>query len=587
MYNKYCNEFFRIFKEVIFLKNSKLVWLLSLLLVVALFLAACGGDEEGKDTTTDTDDKDATTEETEVVADEEQVLNLIQTAEIPTMDSALVTDAVGFDLLNNVNEGLYRLNQENIAVPAISDGEPTVSEDGLVYTFTLRDSNWSDGTPVTANDFEFAWKRAMNPDTASEYGPYMMNGVLKNATAISEGEVEYTELGVVAKDEKTLEVTLEKPIPYFLSLMSFGTYLPQKEEFVTAQGENYAKNSEAVLYNGPFTLAKWDGTGLSWQLLKNEEYWDKDTVKLTEINYDVVKEPATGVNLYTDGQKDRAPLSGEYALQYAADPDLLQETDASPWYFKFNQERLGEKSALANVNIREAISKGFNKQDLVDVVLANGSVPGNYLVPTGFAFDEDGNDFRDVNGDMSVFNVEEAKAAFEKGLAELGAKDLTLEILNGDTEAAKKMGEYLKAQLETNIPGLTIKLKEVPFNVRLDLDTNQDYDMQIAGWGPDFQDPYTFMNLWLTDGQNNKMSYSNPEYDKLVNSAVNELALDPAARWQAMADAEKLLIEEDHAIGPIYQRGLMFLQKPYVKGIVSHSIGGDYSYKWAYIEGKN
>ncbi|MFJ5769209.1 peptide ABC transporter substrate-binding protein [Psychrobacillus sp. NPDC093180] len=570
------------------MKNSKFAWLLSLMLVVALFLAACGGDkEEGTETTTDTTDKekDATTEE--VATDEEQVLNLIMTAEIPTMDSALVTDAVGFDLLNNVNEGLYRLNQDNVAEPAIADGEPTVSEDGLVYTFKLRDANWSDGSPVTANDFEYAWKRAMNPDTASEYGPYMMDGVIKNATAIMEGSVEYTELGVKAVDEKTLEVTLEKPTPYFLSLMSFGTFLPQKEEFVTAQGENYAKNSEALLYNGPFTLANWDGTGLSWQLLKNEEYWDKDTVKLTEINYDVVKEPGTGVNLYSEGQKDKAPLTGEFAMQYAADSELINESETSVFYFKYNQERLGEKTPLANVNIREAMSKGFNKQDLVDVVLANGSVPANYLVPKDFTFDEDANDFRDVNGDMAEFNAEEAKAAFEKGLSELGVSELEIELLNGDTESAKKMGEYLKNQLETNLPGLTVKLKEVPFNVRLDLDTNQDYDMQIAGWGPDYQDPYTFMNLWLTGGGNNQMSYSNPEYDKLVTSSVNELALDPEARWQALADAEKLLIEEDFGIGPIYQRGLMFLQKPYVKGIVAHPFGGDYSYKWAYIEGKN
>lgn len=571
------------------MKNNKLVWLLSLLLVVALFLAACGGDdkETKDDTTTDKDDKDATTEETEVAADEEQVLNLIMTAEIPTMDSALVTDAVGFDLLNNVNEGLYRLNQENIAVPAISDGEPTVSEDGLVYTFKLRDSKWSDGTPVTANDFEYSWKRAMNPDTASEYGPYMMAGVIKNATAISEGKMDYTELGVKALDEKTLEVSLDKPTPYFLSLMSFGTFLPQSEAFVTSQGENYAKNSEALLYNGPFTLAKWDGTGLSWQLLKNEEYWDKETVKLTEINYDVVKEPGTAVNLYTEGQKDRAGLTGDFAMQYGADPDLIHESETSVFYFKYNQERLGEKTPLANVNIREAITKAFDKQDLVDVVLANGSVPANYLVPKDFTFDENGTDFRDVNGDMAVFNVEEAKAAFEKGLSELGVSELTLEILNGDTESAKKTGEYLKNQLETNLPGLTVQLKEVPFNVRLDLDTNQDYDIQIAGWGPDYQDPYTFMNLWLTGGGNNQMSYANPEYDKLVNSAVNELALDPEARWQALADAEKLLIEEDFGIGPMYQRGLMFLQKPYVKGIVAHPFGGDYSYKWAYIEGKN
>ncbi|MEK5206328.1 peptide ABC transporter substrate-binding protein [Psychrobacillus sp. FSL H8-0510] len=571
------------------MKNNKLVWLLSLLLVVALFLAACGGDdkETKDDTTTDKDDKDATTEETEVAADEEQVLNLIMTAEIPTMDSALVTDAVGFDLLNNVNEGLYRLNQENIAVPAISDGEPTVSEDGLVYTFKLRDSKWSDGTPVTANDFEYSWKRAMNPDTASEYGPYMMGGVIKNATAISEGKMDYTELGVKALDEKTLEVSLDKPTPYFLSLMSFGTFLPQSEAFVTSQGENYAKNSESLLYNGPFTLANWDGTGLSWQLLKNEEYWDKETVKLTEINYDVVKEPGTGVNLYTEGQKDRAPLTGDFAMQYGADPDLIHESETSVFYFKYNQERLGEKTPLANVNIREAITKAFDKQDLVDVVLANGSVPANYLVPKDFTFDENGTDFRDVNGDMAVFNVEEAKAAFETGLSELGVSELTLEILNGDTESAKKTGEYLKNQLETNLPGLTVQLKEVPFNVRLDLDTNQDYDIQIAGWGPDYQDPYTFMNLWLTGGGNNQMSYANPEYDKLVNSAVNELALDPEARWQALADAEKLLIDEDFGIGPMYQRGLMFLQKPYVKGIVAHPFGGDYSYKWAYIEGKN
>ncbi|GGA18064.1 MULTISPECIES: peptide ABC transporter substrate-binding protein [Psychrobacillus] len=570
------------------MKNSKFAWLLSLMLVVALFLAACGGDkEEGTETTTDTTDKekDATTEE--VATDEEQVLNLIMTAEIPTMDSALVTDAVGFDLLNNVNEGLYRLNQDNVAEPAISEGEPTVSEDGLVYTFKLRDAKWSDGSPVTANDFEFAWKRAMNPDTASEYGPYMMDGVIKNATAIMEGSAEYTELGVKAVDEKTLEVTLEKPTPYFLSLMSFGTFLPQKEEFVTAQGENYAKNSEALLYNGPFTLANWDGTGLSWQLLKNEEYWDKDTVKLTEINYDVVKEPGTAVNLYTEGQKDRAGLTGEFAMQYAADPELINESETSVFYFKYNQERLGEKTPLANVNIREAMSKGFNKQDLVDVVLANGSVPANYLVPKDFTFDEDANDFRDVNGDMAEFNAEEAKAAFDKGLSELGVSELEIELLNGDTESAKKMGEYLKNQLETNLPGLTVKLKEVPFNVRLDLDTNQDYEMQIAGWGPDYQDPYTFMNLWLTGGGNNQMSYSNPEYDKLVTSSVNELAQDPEARWQALADAEKLLIDEDFGIGPIYQRGLMFLQKPYVKGIVAHPFGGDYSYKWAYIEGKN
>ena len=160
--------------------------LLALSLVLSVVLAACGSKDKDETKLLRRKEDDKATEQKEEAGepDAEQVLNLIESAAIPTVDSAIVEDAVGFNVLNNVNEGLYRLNQENVAEPAIAAGEPTMSEDGLVYTFKLRDANWSDGTPVTANDFEFAWKRAMNPDTASEYGPYMMDGVIKNATAI-------------------------------------------------------------------------------------------------------------------------------------------------------------------------------------------------------------------------------------------------------------------------------------------------------------------------------------------------------------------------------------------------------------------
>ena len=165
-------------------------------------------------------------------------------------------------------------------------------------------------------------------------------------------------------------------------------------------------------------------------------------------------------------------------------------------------------------------------------------------------------------------------------------EEVTLEILGGDTETAKNMDAYLKEQLETNLEGLTINLKAVPFAVRLELDDAQDYEIQTAGWGPDYQDPMTFIDLFVTDSAQNKMSYSNPEYDALVESAKGELALDPAARWEAMAQAEKILLEDDAAIAPIYQRGIMSLQQPYVNGIVKHPFGGDYSFKWAYISGK-
>jgi oligopeptide transport system substrate-binding protein len=379
---------------------------------------------------------------------------------------------------------------------------------------------------------------------------------------------------------------LERPVPYFLSLMSFGTFYPQNEEFVTSKGDAYATNSDNLLYNGPFVLTEWDGTGDSWVYKKNEHYWDAENVKLETINVDVVKDSATAVKLYNDGKKDRANVSGDLALQYGAHEEAVHESETSIFYFKFNQERNGEKTPLANANIRKAISKSFQKEDLVDVVLANGSVPANYIVPQEFAYDENGTDFREISGEHLVYDAEEAKEYWQKGLDELGVTEVELEILGGDTDLSKKMSEYFKSQLETNLEGLTIKLKEVPFSVRLELDTNQDYDIQVSGWGPDFQDPISFLDLFVTNGPNNLMSFSNEEYDKLIEATKNELALDPAARYEAFAKAEKILLEEEAAIAPIYQRGLIQLEKPYFKGLGVHPFGADYSYKWAYISGK-
>lgn len=569
------------------MKNSKLFWLMSLVLVLSAFLAACGGgSEEGSETPEKEKEDGTSTEAPAGEPDAVQELNLMEGAEIPSMDSAIAEDSVAFNILNNVNEGLFRLNQENVAEPALAEGEPEISEDGLTYTFKLRDANWSNGTPVTAQDFVFSWQRAIDPATGSPYGPYMMAGTIKNATAISEGKMDKAELGVEATDEKTLVVTLERPVPYFMSLMAFGTFYPQNEAFVTEKGDAYASNSDNLLSNGPFVLTNWDGTGLKWSMEKNAEYWDAETVQLEKINVDVVKEPGTAVNLYTSGEKDRAGLSGEYAMQYADDAEVIKELEPTLFYLKFNQERNGEKTPLANLNIRKALSMAFNKQDLTDVVLANGSLPANYLVPTEFTFDESGADFREVNGDMNEFNAEEAKKFWATGLEELGETEITLELLGGDSELAKKMDEYLKAQLEENLEGLTVNLKAVPFNVRLELDEAQDYDIQNSGWGPDYQDPMTFIDLFVTGSSHNLMSYSNPEFDKLIEQAKGDLAQDLAGRWDAMAQAEKILIEDDAAIAPIYQRGVMSLQKPYVQGIVSHPFGGDYSYKWAFVSGK-
>ncbi|MBM6618954.1 peptide ABC transporter substrate-binding protein [Bacillus suaedaesalsae] len=548
--------------------NKKGSILLALSLLLSMFLTACSGgtSNEGK--------KNGSDEAGEV----KQVIRTIETAEIPTMDTVQGTDAVAFQVMNEVFEGLYRLDTNNQPTPGIAESHE-VSEDGLVYTFKLRDAKWSNGTPVTAHDFVYAWRLVVDPNSASQYNFIM--GDIKNAAKIAEGEMKVEDLGVVAQDEKTLQVTLEKPTPYFLSLTTFAVFLPQNEEFRTGQGENYALESENLIYNGPFTLEEWQHEE-GWKLVKNESYWDSETVKLDEVVVKVVKDPATAVSLYETAQIDRTQgLASDYVSKYIDHEDLVTYGEPTLFFFKFNQTR----EALANVDIRKAISMAIDKQGFTDVILNNGSIPAYFAVPKDFVSHPDtGEDFRVKNPEFLNGDVKVAQEHWEKGLQALGESSIELELLGGDTETAMKTQEYFKNQLETNLPGLTIKLLNVPFKQRLEIDDAMNYDIQLSGWGPDYQDAMTFMDLWVTDGGHNKMGYSNAEFDKLINDAKTTLAGDQVARFEAIQEAERILLEEDAAIAPLYQRGTSLLQKQFVKNVPIHSFGPEVSYKWAYVE---
>ncbi|MFD1735312.1 peptide ABC transporter substrate-binding protein [Bacillus salitolerans] len=560
------------------MRNSKWMMLLVLSLVLSLFLAACGGGKTDDATKGDTGSKDdnGTNEEKPAA---EQVLNVLESAEIPTMDSVQGTDAVAFNVMNQVFEGLYRLGENNQPVPGMAESHE-VSEDGLVYTFKLRDAQWSNGTPVTANDFVYSWQKAVDPASASQYA--FILGDIKNANKINAGEItDLNELGVKALDEKTLEVTLEQPVPYFLSLTTFATFLPQNQEFRESQGANYGLEVENLIYNGPFTLTEWKHEE-GWVMTKNENYWEKDVVQLSKVNVKVVKDTATAVSLYETGQIDRVGLSAEFVDKYKADPNFSTLGEPTLFYFKFNQSRGG---ALANVDVRKAISMAIDKQGLADVILNNGSIPAYYAVPAEFVtHPETGEDFRAKHGDFNTYDVAKAQEHWQAALAALGTDTVELEILGGDTETAVKMQEYFKNQLETNLQGLKIKLLNVPFKQRLELDEKMEYDLQFAGWGPDYLDAMTFADLWVTGGGHNMMGYSNPKYDQLIQDAKTTLAGDPVARFEAMQEAERILLEEDAALAPLYQRGAARLIQPYVTNVLEHSFGPDFSYKWASIQ---
>lgn len=543
--------------------KKKLSVAVSLSLLATGVLAGCG-----------TDDK----KETGSSEKKDQTLRLTTTDEIPSMDSILATDELSFNVFVNTNEGLYRLGEDGkTAVPGVAESH-TVSEDGSVYTFKLRESKWSNGEAVTAHDFEFAWKRALDPKSGSQYA-YIM-GDIKGATDAMNGKGSLDDVGVKALDDYTLQVTLQNAVPYFLDLTTFPTFFPQNEKFVKEQGKKYGLEANTTLYNGPFVMSDWQHN-TSYQLKKNDNYWDKDAVKLKQVDYKIVKETSTDVNLYTTGQVDRIGLAAEYVDNYKDDKEFMTQTEPSVFYMRMNQDN----EALANVNIRKAISLSLDKSGIVNEILNNGSQVADYFVPRDLTVSpKNGKDFRDLNGGFNTVDKEAAKTYWEKGLKELGVKTVKLDLINSDGDVSKKMSEYIKEQLESNLDGFELTIKMMPFKQKLALESKQDYDMGLGGWGADYTDPMTYLDMFTTDSSYNQSSFSNAEYDKLIADAKSTLLSDVNARYDALLKAEKILLDEEAVLVPIYQKGKAILQKSYVKNIVLHATGGRTALKWAYIE---
>ncbi|ANU09146.1 peptide ABC transporter substrate-binding protein [Planococcus antarcticus DSM 14505] len=503
-----------------------------------------------------------------------QVLNISTTADIPTLDSTKAHDGIAFTVLNNVNEGLYRQDENHEPIEALVT-EHTESEDQSVHTFTLRDSNWSNGEPVTAQDFEYAWKRVMKD--ASPYNFMFVTAGIKNAEAIMNEEMDAEELGVKAIDEKTLEVTLDAANPLFQSLMTFPTFLPQNQKFVEEQGDQYALEAENILFNGPFTLVDWTHDQ-GWKYEKNEDYWDAETVKLDAVNAYVVKDPAAGINLYETNKVDRIVLSSEAVDQNKDDENFETILEPEIIFLRFNHNH----PVLGNKNIRQAVNMAIDKESLTDVILKNGSTALNGVVPEGFFNSPSGEDFRDLNGDFNTGTVEEAQALWETGLEETGATEVTVSINIADSEDHKKVAEYIQAQLEDNLPGFKLDIKAVPFAQRLEIEKAVDYDLSLSSWGPDYSDPMTYLDMWLEGGSANRMDYSNAELEELVSAARTETDLEK--RYQMLLDIEKILLEEDAAIVPLYQEGAAVLMRSKIKNLLVHPTGASFSYKWVTIE---
>nr|WP_279010959.1 peptide ABC transporter substrate-binding protein [Vagococcus fluvialis] len=548
---------------------------LALVSLMSLAVLAACGQSKGKEEST----------KSESVP---QVINITSEAQISTMDPALAADTTSTLAMNQVYEGLYTVGKDDEFVLGVAKEEPVISDDLTTYTFKLRDdAKWSDGSQVTAEDFVYGWQQIVTPSIGSPNADVMV-GVIKNAKEIYEDGADPKTLGVKAIDETTLEVQLERPVPYLKSLLTFAIFYPKKETFITEQGKDFATSSEKLLYNGPFVMEGWEAFADEWTYKPNAEYWDKDTVKLDSASVQVIKTPSTAVNLFESGEVDVVnKLTSEYAKNYKDNASFLPVEQYVTFFLKLNAERNGKKTPLDNKGLRQAIAQSFDKEAFVTNILGDGSTPTDHLIPKGQTKDPtSGDDFTEVAGKTNTYltyNPEGAKKSLELAKKDLGDK-IELEFLTDDTEVAKTSAEFFSNQIETNLPGVKINIVQVPFTVRVERDQKKDYDIELSGWGTDYRDPMTVMRIFVTNNSSGGITYSNPVYDQLINDSREKDAGDVDKRFDNFIKAENELINKDTVIAPIYNRSLAILANQKIKDMYWHPFGSTYSLKWAHVE---
>lgn len=510
-------------------------------------------------------------------------LNLSTTAPLDTID---ISKSTGFGQTGNVFESFYRLGKNGKPTAGLAK-TGTVSKDGKTWTFKIRDSKWSNGDPIVAQDFVYSWRRSLNPKTASPYA-YLFSGV-KNADAIIAGKKSPNALGISAPDKKTVVVKLNRPIAYFRVLMAYPLFGPQNEKVVKKYGNRYATKAQYQVYSGPFKIKGWNGTNDTWSFVKNNDYWDKKVVKLNKINYQVVKSNNTGYQMYQQGKLDLTPLSSEQVKNLKSNQDFTQYPYSLVRFllYNFKDKNQINRAALNNKNIRLALSLSIDRDVVTKKVLGNGST-----LPTGFVANDlasnskTGEDFakeQSVNNTVD-YNSALAKKYWKKGLQEIGQKNLTFDVLSSNDEAdSDQLTQYLQSQWTKELKGLKINITNIPEKSSDSRAQQGNFDIYLSHWGGDFNDPMTFMQIPMTGTSYNYGKWSNAAYDNLVRKAGNEDANNPEKRWNDLVKAAKI-VNGNQAITPIYQQTTAYLQNKRVHGIIHNTAGTQWSYKYAYVD---
>lgn len=494
--------------------------------------------------------------------------------EPPTLNSAVATDTIASFILSHLMEGLVAYGPDGELVPGIAK-QWQLTERGATF-WLRRDARWSDGEPVTAHDFVFAWRHALTPATASQYA--FIFYPIANAEAVNNGELPPEALGVQAVDDYQLQVQFDRPCPYFLSLTAFMTFMPLREDIVGQWGRRYAADADKMVFNGPFSLETWVH-GAHLRLRRNRYYWNADEVRIEEIDMPyITSDPSAQFNLFRDGRIALAALdTGLMGEAVRRGYEIHDFHTGSLFFLEFN---FRDGRITGNWAFRKAVQHLLDPAILVNKVIGLPGIKPAYSLFPVTVKGQHGSFRSEYPAPRIKPDIAAARRYLRLAKEELGLETIPpLMLLAGDSPRATQEAEYYQYLFRTGL-GIELRIDQQVFKQRLEKMRRGEFDIVAAAWGPDYDDIMTFADLFASWNDNNRGRYHNPEYDRLIR--VAQQTSDPRRRFKAMARIQQIVVE-DVPILPTYENGALYVQHPQLRGVRRSVFGGDPNFRYAWI----
>ncbi|MBD0383225.1 peptide ABC transporter substrate-binding protein [Paenibacillus sedimenti] len=531
-------------------------------LIIGTILAGCSKDQSPEAAKATDSGKDT----------KPKILLYNNLKEPTSIDPPIGFDQVSYDIVNNAFEGLTRLGKDHNPEPAMAK-EWKVTPDGKKYTFTLRDGiKWTNGDPVKAADFEYAWKRLLDPKTASDAA--FLAYPIEGAEAFNSGKGSADDVKVKAVDDKTLEVTLAQPASWLIGMVSSPAFFPVNKA-VVEKNAKWAGEAATIVSNGPFTITEWKHDS-ELKMVKNDQYWDAANVKLGGVTYKMVNDSNTAYQLYSTGElHTTGSIPADLSEKLFAENKVTVEDAAGTAFYRFNTKM----EPFNNVNIRKAFIAAVDRQKLVDLVLKQKQKPADGYVSPGLK-DPAGGDFRKVGGSLIKFDAAEAKQLLAKGMQEAKYTTLPEVTLTYNTnDVSQRIAQAVQAMFKDNL-GIDVKLANKEGKVMTDEQKKLQLQLSRSSFLPDFADPINFLDGFQSTNPFSRTGWVNASYDKLIKDAYNEP--DEKKRFALMHDAEKILMD-DAPILPLYFYNTAYMQSEKLEGVVRHAFGF-VDFKWANLK---